>query len=100
ARMSVALSAGARGLVEDAVTAYAARRPGWNGRPAGRAELLEAEVLRPGRPGVLDVVARIRDELVHVPLGLRAPGDDASFLAEGEDPVLGIVEDADGPGVA
>jgi maltokinase len=98
--MSVALSAGARGLVEDAVTAYAARRPGWSGRLAGRAELLEAEVLRPGRPGVLDVVARIGDELVHVPLGLRAPGDDASFLAEGEDPVLGIVEDADGPGVA
>ena len=37
---------------------------------------------------------------MHEPLGLRAPGDEARFLAEAEDPVLGLYEDDDGLAVA
>jgi maltokinase len=49
---------------------------------------------------VLDVVAEVGGRVVHLPLGLRAPGDEARFVAEAEDPVLGLYEDDAGLAVA
>jgi maltokinase len=83
------------------VAAYAARRAGWGDEHApGSVRVIDAQVMVPGRPGVVDVVAEVAGRIVHAPLGLRAPGDEARFLAEAEDPVLGLYEDEDGLAVA
>jgi len=88
----------------DLVAAYVARRPGWQPWAplpgAGRVTLVEQQVLVPGRPGVVDVVAETVGRHVHVLIGLRPPGDAARFLAGAADPVLGLFEDADGLSVA
>lgn len=75
---------------------YAARRVGWTGHSA-EVRVLTAVQLRGGRPGLLDVVAEVGPRLVHVALGLRPSGTDVQVIAEGEDPVLGTVDDGRGP---
>jgi maltokinase len=85
-----------RETLGELVAAYAARRPGWAGVASGPVRVIDAQMMVPGRPGVIDVVADIGGRVVHEPLGLRAPGDDSRFLAEGEDPVLGLFEDVGG----
>jgi len=82
------------------VGAYATRRTGWDTDPAAPVRVIDAQVLVRGRPGVVDVVADVGGRVVHVPIGLRAPGDEARFLAEVEDPVLGLFEDDEGLAVA
>jgi maltokinase len=62
-------------------------------------EVLWADVLHPGRPGVIGVVARVEDRVAHAVLGVRSPGDEPHFLRPGEDVALGVYEDADGLGV-
>lgn len=62
--------------------------------------VLEAEVVARGRPGIVDVVARIGERTIHLVLGLREPGGETRFLAGDEDPVLGVFEDDDGLAVA
>ena len=55
----------------------------------------------PGWPGLVDVLAEVEGRgVVHVPLGLRAPGEEARFMPEGEDPVLGLFESDGGVAVA
>jgi len=85
-----------RAALGELVAAYAARRPGWDGDATGPVRVIDAQTMVAGRPGVIDVVADIGGRVVHEPLGLRAPGDEARFLAETEDPVLGLFEDVDG----
>jgi hypothetical protein len=63
-------------------------------------EVIGAEVLVRGRPGLVDVIARMGDRLIHLPLGLRKPGGETRFLAGDDDPVLGVFEDEDGLAVA
>ncbi|MHB8328302.1 MAG: hypothetical protein ACYDD6_01510 [Acidimicrobiales bacterium] len=87
-----------RAALDGIVSAYAARRPGWGWVDPVR--IVEVEALRQGRPGILDVVAEVGERTVHVPLGLRAPNDQYHFLPDGEDPVLGLFEDAEGKAVA
>jgi hypothetical protein len=79
------------------VTAWLARRG-----VAGAAELevLEAEVLRPGRPGLLDLVARVDRRTAHVVVGLHAPGAEVRTLRGMEDGVLGRFSDEVGRAVA
>ncbi len=91
----VDVSDSARAALAELVTAYAARRSGWTG--GGAVRVLDAEVLGPGRPGIVDVVAELDDRLVHVPFGLRAPGEEARFLPDGDDAVLGSFVDDEGP---
>ncbi len=92
----VEVSDSARAALADLVSAYAARRPGWDVVPV---RLLEAEMLAPGRPGIVDVVAELGDRLVHVAFGLRASDEDARFIPDGEDVVLGSLVDDDGAAV-
>jgi maltokinase len=82
-----------------AVTTFTARRPGWDA-DVPPAVVVDAVQLRAGRPGLVDVVAEVGPRLVHVPLGLRQPGDELATAADGEDPVLGIVDDGGGEAVA
>jgi maltokinase len=63
--------------------------------PAG-ITLRREEVLRPGRPGLLDVVADIDGRLAHVIVGLRRVGDEPRFLRAGDEAALGLLEDDDG----
>ncbi|HEY5244960.1 MAG TPA: hypothetical protein VIJ60_04780, partial [Acidimicrobiales bacterium] len=56
----------------------------------------QVEVLRPGRPGVLDVIADVDGRLAHAVLGLRRPGEEVHLLRAADQPVLGLLEDDDG----
>ena len=73
-------------------------RPGC-GRSAPVARVLDAEVLGPGRPGIVDVVAELGERFVHVPFGLRSPGEETRFIPDGDDAVLGSFVDDDGAAV-
>ena len=68
--------------------------------PAGPpwVEVREVEVLRPGRPGLLDVIAEVDGRLAHAVLGVRRPGEEVHFSA-GDETVLGLFEDEEGLGV-
>jgi maltokinase len=81
------------------VLSYAARRPGW-AASAGHVAIVDDEVIVPGRPGVRDVVAEVGGTLVHLPVGLRSPGDEIKVLAGVEEPSLGLYDGSDGLAVA
>jgi maltokinase len=66
----------------------------------GPVRVLEAEVLARGRPGIVDVVARVGDRTVHLPLGLREPGGDTKFPTGDDDRILGVFEDDEGLAMA
>jgi maltokinase len=93
----VGVSDAARAALAELVSVYAARRPGWDG--GGPATVLDAEVMRPGRPGVVDVVADFDGRVVHVPFGLRAPGEESRLIPDGEDVVLGTFVDDQGDAI-
>jgi maltokinase len=61
--------------------------------------VVEMEVLKRGRPGLVDVVAEVGGRVVHAVFGILRPGDDVHFLRSGEEVVLGVFEDDDGLGV-
>lgn len=69
-----------RGVIEDAPVA-----------------VREVEVLVPGRPGVLDVLADVSGRTAHVVLGLHAPGAEPRAIGGGDDPGLGQFDDEAGP---
>lgn len=69
--------------------------------PAGKGAdpqvaVVDVELIAPGRPGVLDVVAEVDGRLAHAVFGLRSPGDDLHLVGSVEEPALGVVEDDEG----
>jgi maltokinase len=60
---------------------------------SGDINVVRAEILRPGRPGLLDIVADVNDGRAHLVAGLRAVGDVVHFLYPGEEKALGLFED-------
>jgi maltokinase len=64
--------------------------------PAEAITIRRAEVLRSGRPGLLDVVAEMSGRLAHVVVGLRSVGDETHFLRAGDEVALGLWEADDG----
>jgi maltokinase len=58
------------------------------------------DVLRPGRPGLLDIVAEVDGRVAHLVAGLRGVTDEPHFLRGGEEAVLGLIEDDEGLAVA
>jgi len=64
--------------------------------PGGEVEVLRAEVLRPGRPGLLDLVVRVGARAAHMVAGLRSVGDEPHFLRAGEEVALGLLDDDHG----
>jgi predicted trehalose synthase len=97
---ALTLSDDDRRSLGELIGTYVARRPGWDGGASGPVELVDAEMVRPGRPGILDVVARVDTRLVHLALGLRATGEDTHFLSGADDDVLGLHEDKAGIAIA
>jgi maltokinase len=63
-------------------------------------EVVEVEVLLSGRPGLLDVVARIDGRMAHLVLGLHAEGTETRTLRGGDDGVLGVFHDERGAALA
>jgi hypothetical protein len=104
------LPASTHGALAELMAAFVNRQPGWTGS-AGEAlvdiepaslSIASADVIRPGRPGLISVVAELAgmaDIAVHAVLGLRAPGDDVRFLADADDAPLGLLEDEHGMAV-
>ncbi len=64
--------------------------------PGGDVEILRAEVLRPGRPGLVDLVVRVGAREAHLVVGLRSVGDEPHFLRAGEESALGLLDDDHG----
>ena len=54
------------------------------------------EVLLAGRPGLIDIVARVGDRRAHIVAGLRGVADEPHFLRTGEEAALGLLDDEDG----
>jgi hypothetical protein len=61
-----------------------------------RVEIVRDRVLRPGRPGLLDVVARADGRLAHFVVGLRGVTDEPHFLRPGEECALGLLDEEEG----
>jgi predicted trehalose synthase len=80
------------------VEAWLSHRPvnEWHRNAPTEITIQRAEVLRPGRPGLLDVVAGVNGGLAHLVVGLRAVGDEPHFLRSGDELALGLLEDDDG----
>jgi maltokinase len=76
----------------------AQRAAGSDAPPAPPADIIlrRVEVLRPGRPGLLDVVAGVDGRMAHMVVGLRRVGDEPHFLRPGDEAALGLLEDDDG----
>lgn len=66
---------------------------------AGDVHVVDVEVILPGRPGLLDVVAEIGGKLAHAVFGVRRPGDELRVLGNVEEPTLGTIEDDEGVGL-
>ena len=49
-----------------------------------------------GRPGLIDIVARVGGRRAHIVVGLRGVADEPHFLRSGEEAALGLLDDEDG----
>jgi predicted trehalose synthase len=77
------------------VEAWLSHRPvnEWHRNAPTEITIRRGEVVRPGRPGLLDVVAEVNGALAHLVVGLRAVGDEPHFLRSGDELALGLLED-------
>ena len=64
--------------------------------PSSGVAIERAEVLVAGRPGLIDIVARVGDRRAHLVVGLRRVTDEPHFLRAGEEAALGLLDDEDG----
>ena len=64
--------------------------------PAGEITIVRTEVLRAGRPGLLDIVAQVGERRAHIVAGLRGVADEPHFLRAGEEAALGLLDDEHG----
>lgn len=63
----------------------------------GRVIVIErAEVLLAGRPGLIDIVARVGERRAHIVAGLRRVADEPHFLRAGDESALGLFDDEHG----
>ncbi|TMM15789.1 MAG: aminoglycoside phosphotransferase [Actinobacteria bacterium] len=62
--------------------------------------IVEAEVLRPGRPGLTDLVVAAGDATYHVLVGVREEQEALGLLRGQEHAILGPLEEADGHSLA
>ena len=70
----------------------------WHRTASTEIAIRRAEVILPGRPGLLDLVAEVNGRLAHLVVGLRRVGDEPHFLRAGDEMALGLLEDDDGSG--
>lgn len=87
--------------VRDVVAVWLSHRPAAEPAAPARSDITvrRADVLLPGRPGLLDVVADVDGRLAHLVVGLRRADDEPHLLRAGDEVALGALEDAEGPAV-
>jgi len=90
------MSALAESAVTTLVESWLANRPLGSVVRSGAVTLRRVEVLKAGRPGLLDIVADVGEWRAHLVAGLRAVGDETHFLRAGEEGALGLLELDDG----
>jgi maltokinase len=61
--------------------------------PVSAPVVVRTEVLRAGRPGLVDIVADVDGHLAHLVVGLRGVADEQHFLRAGEEAALGLLDD-------
>ena len=103
---AVALPESSHPALCELVAAFVTRQARWghDGGPGGAAPQVSAgavtirstDLVRPGRPGLVSVVAEVPGMVVHAVLGLRSPGDEARFLDDADESPLGVLEDGEG----
>lgn len=93
------LSQTAQRSLTDLFATWMARRSFMDEESSAEVRVLEVELLKSGRPGLIDVVAAVGGRLVHAVFGTLRPGDEVHFLRSGEEVVLGVLEDDHGLGV-
>jgi maltokinase len=71
-----------------------------NGSVDPEIQIQTVEVLRSGRPALLDVMADVDGQTAHAVFGLRRPAEEAHFFRAGDEAGLGLFEDESGLGVA
>ncbi len=91
------LDAARRQSLEALIEAWLTRRGAGGDGPL---EVVEVEMLAPGRPGLLDVVARAQGRMAHLVVGLHEPGGEVRMLGGAEDGLLGAYTDEGGAAVA
>jgi maltokinase len=64
--------------------------------PEGEIVIERDEVLLAGRPGLIDIVARVGNRRAHIVVGLRGVADEPHFLRTGEEAALGLLDDDEG----
>ena len=64
--------------------------------PEGEIVIERDEVLLEGRPGLIDIVARVGSRRAHIVAGLRGVADEPHFLRPGEEAALGLLDDESG----
>ncbi len=64
--------------------------------PEGAIDIERDEVLLAGRPGLIDIVARVGERRAHIVVGLRSVSDEPHFLRAGDEAALGLLDDPDG----
>ena len=64
--------------------------------PEGDIVIERDQVLLAGRPGLIDIVARVGDRRAHIVAGLRGVADEPHFLRSGEEAALGLLDDEGG----
>jgi predicted trehalose synthase len=79
------------------VQVWLSRRPVGGRHASTDVALRRVEVLLPGRPGLLDLVAEVGGRLAHVVVGLRGVQDEPHLLRAGDELALGVIEDEEGP---
>ncbi len=96
---TAALNESARRALADAMSRLMSRHPSRRAAGPAPVELVEAEVLRPGRPALLDVLGRVDGRLAHAVFGVRRPDELTRAAAGNDEIVLGRLEDAGGEGL-
>jgi hypothetical protein len=76
--------------------AWLGSRPGAPSTDAASLAVEREQVLRPGRPGLLDLVCAVGPRRAHLVVGLRGVGDEPHLLRPAEDAALGLLDDEDG----
>jgi len=97
-RVALELTPGQRAQVTELMGTWVARHhPSWTDH---KVVVRQAEVVRPGRPALVDVVADAGGCTAHAVFGVRRPGSEVHLLRPAEEPVVGLFDDDGGLGVA
>jgi maltokinase len=93
------LDAPRRAALTRVVAAWLELHPHPETKPDPAVTVRQVEVLRPGRTGVVDILADVDNRVAHAVVSVRRPGEEVPLLRASDESVLGLLEDDHGLGV-